>query len=119
VVAAAPLPVRLALNTCPAHVRRLEARDLPGAKQAVLSSLPTLARRVHPALELRGARVIGLRLAHVRDDVGPGYRCDDVGRSALVQIFLPAERAAPDLRGNPWFYVARTPSAWVIWFEPH
>jgi len=34
-------------------------------------------------------------------------------------MFLPAERSAPSLRGNPWFSVVRTPRAWVVWDAPH
>jgi hypothetical protein len=107
---------------CPSHTLVLDRRGLRQAKQATLLALPTIAKGVTPALKLRGARVIGV--SHTRPDgfILPTRRScwgTPFKRSVLVQIFLPAERASPSIRGNPWFYVARTPQAWVIWDEVH
>jgi hypothetical protein len=114
-VVSVPPPVVVALGTCPAHVKRLRASDLPAAKRAVLSKLPTLAAR----LDRRGARVDSLRFVHLNGDVMPNRPCAAARRSVLVAVFLPAERATPSLTGNPAFYVARTRAAWVIWFQAH
>jgi hypothetical protein len=92
------------------------------AKRAVLAALPTIAMRSTPHLQLRGARVTLVSHTRWSGFIMPSRRsCDGRPflRSALVELFLPAERQSPDLRGNPWFYVARTRSAWVIWDEPH
>jgi len=110
-----PPPVVVALGTCPAHVQQLRPSDLPAAKRAVLSKLPTLAAR----LDRRGARVDSLRFVHPNGDVMPGRACAAARRSVLVGVFLPAERAAPSLSGNPAFYVARARARWVIWFQAH
>jgi hypothetical protein len=107
-------PVVIALGTCPAHVRRLRAADLPAAERAVLASLPTLARR----LDRRGAYVAGLRRTHASGDIAPARPCAAIGRSVLVHVVLPGERDA-SLIGNPTFYVARTDAGWVIWFQAH
>jgi hypothetical protein len=95
---------------------------LAEAKRAVLAALPTIAKEVQPPLSLRGTRVVGLTHTRPTGFIMPTrHSCWGVPfrRSVLVQILLPAERAAPDLRGNPWFYVARTRESWVIWDEPH
>jgi hypothetical protein len=92
------------------------------AKRAVLAALPTIANEVKPRLNLRGARVIGVSHTRPTGFIMPARRsCWGVpfSRSVLVQILLPAEHAAPDLRGNPWFYIARTRESWVIWDRPH
>jgi hypothetical protein len=107
--------VVIALNTCPAHVRRVDAADLQGAKRAVLAELRVLL----PTLNLRGARVVQVRRAHAQGDVQPAHFCPAVTRSVLVALSLPGERATPSLTGSPAFYVARTRSHRVIWFEPH
>jgi hypothetical protein len=107
---------------CPAGALPLDAAGLAGAKRAVLVALPTLARRAQPALDLRGARVTGVSHTRREGSILPANRaCRGTSflHSVLVRIFLPAERAAPSLRGNPWFYVARTRGAWVIWDAPH
>jgi hypothetical protein len=108
-------PVVVALGSCPAHVRRIDAADLRGAKRAVLAELPVLL----PTLHREGARVVQVRRAHADGDVQPARFCPAVRRSALVRLFLPGESATPSLTGSPAFYVARTRSHWVIWFEPH
>jgi len=107
--------VVIALNTCPAHVRRVDAADLQEARRAVLRELPVLL----PTLHTRGARVVQVRRAHARGDVQPARFCPAVSRSVLVALSLPGERATPSLTGSPAFYVARARSHWVIWFEPH
>jgi hypothetical protein len=107
---------------CPLHAVRLDRDGLAGARRAALLALPTIAKQGRPALKIRGARVIGLRHTHRGGDIRPTRRsCWGAAfrRSALVQIFLPAEQTSPAIRGNPWFYVARTPSAWVVWDQVH
>jgi hypothetical protein len=92
------------------------------AKRAVLAALPTIAKEARPALNLRGAHVIGLTRTRPTGFIMPTrHSCWGLPfkRSILVRIVLPGEHAAPDLRGNPWFYVARTHQGWVIWDEPH
>ncbi len=113
---------RDAWGRCPSHTLRLDQKGLAGAKRAVLLALPTVAKQTQRALKIRGARVVGLRNTHRSGDVLPTRRsCRGTAfkRSALVQIVLPAERTSPDIRGNPWFYVARTPRAWVVWDQVH
>jgi hypothetical protein len=88
------------------------------AKGAVLAALPTIAKEAN----IRGARV--LLVTHTRRTgfIMPVRRScwgTAFSRSLLVQVFLPAERSTPALSGNPWFYVARTKKAWVIWDQPH
>ena len=109
-----PPPVVVALGTCPAHVQRVRAADLPAAKHAVLAALPTLARR----LDRRGAYVADLRRTRASGDIAPARPCAAIGRSVLVHIVLPRERDA-SLFGNPTFYVARTSAGRVIWFQAH
>jgi hypothetical protein len=109
-----PPPVVVALGSCPAHVQRLDAAALPAAKRAVLRFLPTLARR----LDRRGAYVADLRRTQANGDIAPARPCSAIRRSILVHVVLPKERDA-SLFGNPTFYVARTPRAWVIWFQAH
>ena len=109
-------------GNCPAHTFVLDAGGLGAAKRALLLALPTIAMQASPPLKLGGARVINV--THTRRDgfILPSRRsCRGTSflRSALVQIVLPAERAAPDLRGNPWFYVARTRDGWIVWDEAH
>jgi len=111
-----------AWGACPSEARDISASDMADAKAAVLAALPTIAKRAQPPLNLRGARVTAVR--HTRRDgfiMPTRHSCwgTPFAHSVLVQVFLPAERAAPALRGNPWFYVARTPNAWVVWDEPH
>ena len=108
-------PVVVALNTCPAHVRRVDAADLQGARRAVLAKLRVLL----PTLHLRGARVVQVRRTHAEGDVGPARFCPAVRHSVLVALTLPGERATPSLTGRPVFYVARTEHARVIWFQAH
>jgi hypothetical protein len=111
-----------AWGSCPSQMMRLDRAGLVGAKHAALLALPAVAKRVQPPLKLRGARVVGLRHTHPSGDILPTRRScrgTPFKRSALVQLFLPAERNSPDIRGNPWFYVARTPKAWVVWDEVH
>jgi hypothetical protein len=106
---------------CPSHTLRLDERGLIKAERATLRALSTIAEQVQPPLKIRGARVIGLHHTHRSGDILPTRRScwgTPFARSALVQIVLPAERAV-DLRGNPWFYVARTPTSWVVWDQPH
>jgi hypothetical protein len=109
-----PPPVVVALGTCPTPVQRLGAAALPAAKRAVLVSLPTLAKR----LDRRGAYVADLRPTRASGDIAPARPCGAIRRSVLVHVVLPRERDA-SLVGNPTFYVARTPRAWVIWFQAH
>ena len=107
-----------AWGRCPAHTLRLDQRGLLGAKRAALLALPAIAKQVRPAVEIRGAQVLVLRHTHRSGDILPtraSCRGTAFERSALVAIFLPAERAAPALRGNLTLYVARTPHAWVVW----
>lgn len=109
-------------GACPASAEPLDAAGLAGAKRAVLLVMPEIAGRARPALDLHGMRVIGL--SHTRRDgfILPARRScwgTPFLRSALVQIVLPAEQASPDIRGNPWLYVARTPDGWVVWDEVH
>jgi hypothetical protein len=121
-VAATGLSVRdnpVVIASCPAHVLPLRAADLPAAKRYVLAMLPTLARRVHPALDVRDAKVTVLRRANANGDIQPARACAAIARSVLVQLVLPRERSSPSIRGNPAFYVARTRAGWVIWFRPH
>lgn len=121
------IPVRApvhrdAWGTCPSHTLLLDKNGLAGAKRAALLALPMVARQTQPPLKIRGAQVVGLRHTHRPGDTMPTRRScwgTAFGRSALVQIFLPAERASPDIRGNLWFYVARTPGAWVVWDQVH
>lgn len=111
-----------AWGTCPAGAQRLDAGELRNAKRVVLAAMPTLARRATPHLRVEHARVTlvshtrrsGFILPTRRACRGRPFR-----RSALVEVFLPAERPAAALVGNPWFYVARTRHAWVIWDQPH
>jgi hypothetical protein len=113
---------RQAWGSCPSHTVRLDQKGLVGAKHAALLALPTVARRAQPPLKIRGARVVGLRHTHSSGDILPSRRScrgTPFKRSALVMLFLPAERSSPDIRGNPWFYVARTRTAWVVWDEVH
>jgi hypothetical protein len=90
------------------------------ARAAALVTLREVARESHPPLRLRGQQVIGLRHTNPRGDIlPPGRSCWAVFlRSVLVQIVLPAEKDA-DVRGNPWFYVARVTGAWVVWDKVH
>jgi hypothetical protein len=107
---------------CPALTLRLDAAGLTAAKRAALLALPAVAKHARPPLNLHGARVIGLTHTRRSGFIMPTRRsCRGTPflHSALVQIFLPAERTAPDLRGNPWFYVARTPESWVVWDQVH
>jgi hypothetical protein len=92
------------------------------AKRVVLAALPALARRAAPHLGLKDARVT--LVSHTRKSgfIMPSRRAcwgRPFRRSLLVETVLPAERSAPALQGNPWFYVARTRRAWVIWDQPH
>jgi hypothetical protein len=105
--AAASPPVRLALGTCPAHVQRLSASQLPAARRAVVS-----------AVHLKGARVVQVRFTHRDGDILPARPCAAIDRSVLVHLNLPRVRLQ-SLYGNPVYYVARTTSAWVIWFQAH
>jgi hypothetical protein len=107
--------VVVALNTCPAHVRRIDAAQLRDARRAVVAKLPVLL----PTLDRRGARVTEVRRAHARGDVQPARFCPAVKLSALVALRLPGERATPSLNGSPAFYVARRARSWVIWFQAH
>jgi hypothetical protein len=111
-----------AWGLCPSRTRSLDQAGLVKASRAALLALPTVAKRVHPPLRIRGARVVGLRHTHPSGDILPTHRScwgAPFKRSAFVWIFLPAERGSPDIRGNPWFYVARTPTAWVVWDDVH
>ena len=118
-----PVPVRApvqrdAWGSCPSHTLRLDDRGLVRAKRAALLALPAVAKQVRPALKIHGARVDVLRHTRRSGDILPIRRsCWGTAfkRSALVHIVLPAERAAPALRRNLAFYVARTPQAWVVW----
>ncbi len=113
---------RNAWGRCSSHTVRLDRDGLASAKRAALLALPTVAKQGKPALKIRGARVIGLRHTRRGGDIRPTRRsCWGTAfrRSALVQIFLPAEQTSPAIRGNPWFYVARTPSACVVWDQVH
>src|SRR5438876_1894367 len=112
--------VGAAWGVCPAHALRLKAAGLVAAKRAAMLALPTVAREVRPPLNLRGARADVVRHTRRNGDVLPrrhSCRGTPFLRSALVHVVLPAERAAPDLRGNLTLYVAPTPNEWVIWDE--
>jgi hypothetical protein len=103
-----PAPPVVALGSCPAHVLRLRAADLPAAKHAVVAAFPALAGHVDE-----------VRHVHESGDVLPSRRCDAARRSVLVHAYLPSQRATPSLSGNPVYYVARTRDGWVIWFAAH
>jgi len=107
------------IASCPAHVLPLRPVDLPAAKRHVLAMLPTLARRVHPELDVHDAKVTVVRRANANGDIQPARACAAISNSVLVQLVLPRERSSPSIRGNPAFYVARTRTGWVIWFRPH
>jgi hypothetical protein len=109
-------------GACPADALRLDAPEVRNAKRVVLAALPALARRATPRLRVKDARIT--LVSHTRRSgfiMSSRRACwgRPFGRSVLVEVFLSAERSALALRGNPWFYVARTPNAWVIWDEPH
>ena len=107
-----------AWGRCPSHALRLDRKGLDAAKWAALLALPAVAKRVRPALKIRGATVDVVRHTQRSGDILPTRRsCSGTvfDRSALVHIFLPAERASPAIRGNLALYVARTPQAWVVW----
>jgi hypothetical protein len=109
-------------GACPANAEPLDAAGLAGAKRAALLAMPEIARRSLPTLDLTGTRVIGLSHTRREGFILPTRRScwgTPFLRSALVQVFLPAERASPAIRGNPWFYVARTPAGWIVWDEVH
>jgi hypothetical protein len=111
-----------AWGACPGDVLRLDRAEMRNAQRVVLAALPALAKRSTPRLRLKGARVT--LVAHTRRNgsILPTRRAcwgQPFNRSALVELFLPAERRSAALNGNPWFYLARTPRAWVIWDEPH
>jgi hypothetical protein len=110
-----------AWGACPGDALRLDRAQMRNAKPVVLAALPTFAERATPHLRLRGARVTLVDRTRPNGFILPARRAcrgQAFRRSALVEVLLPAERAAA-LRGNPWFYVARTRGAWVIWDEPH
>jgi hypothetical protein len=121
----ADMPVRAPTNhnawgACPSKAVALDRAGLIGAKRAVLAALPTIAKEVRPPLDTRAARVIGVSHTRKTGFIMPSRQsCQGVPftRSALVKVTLPAEKLA-SLRGNPWFYVARTKGAWVIWDRP-
>lgn len=111
-----------AWGACPGGTITLDSAEMRSAKRVVFAALPTLAKRATPHLRLKHARVT--LVSHTRRNgfILPTRRAcwgRPFLRSALVEVFLPAERSAPALRGNPWFYVARTRKTWVIWDEPH
>jgi hypothetical protein len=106
-VVAAPVPIHVVLDTCPAHVRRLPASALPAAERAVIAGIG-----------LRDGRVVQVRFTHRNGDVGPARPCAAIDRSVLVHFVRPKVRDA-SLSGNPVYYVARTARAWVIWFQAH
>ena len=111
-----------AWGACPGGALRLGPVGMTEAKRVVLAALPALAKRATPYLRLKEARVT--LVSHTRRSgfIMPTRRAcwgRPFRRSVLVEVFLPAERSAPALRGNPWFYVARTRNAWSIWDEPH
>jgi hypothetical protein len=122
----AGVPVRApaesqAWGACPTGALPINPAELRSAKRAVVAALPTLAKRPKPPLKLQGARVTLVSHTRRTGFIMPSRRAcwgTPFLRSALVQVFLPAERASPSLRGNPWFYVARTQRAWVIWDAP-
>jgi hypothetical protein len=108
-------------GACPSRTVVVGNVGLKGARRAVLAALPTIARESEPPLRTTGARVVGVLHTRSTGFIMPSRRsCRGVAfrRSLLVQIVLPAEKRAPSLRGNPWFYVARTKEAWVIWDRP-
>lgn len=113
---------KAAWGVCPAGTRPVSETELSLARRAVLLALPEIAKQTDPPLDLTQARIS--RAVHTRRNgfiLPSRRRCwgKIFARSVLVMVFLPGERAAPSLRGNPWFYVARTAKAWVIWDEPH
>lgn len=119
------IPVRAstspsAWGACPSGTVALDHAGLTGAKRAVLAALPTIAKEVRPPLDTHGARVIGVSHTRRTGFIMPSRQsCRGAAftRSALVKVTLPSEKLA-SLRGNPWFYVARTKGAWVIWDRP-
>ena len=112
---------RATWGTCPTGAQSIARSQFAQARGAVIAALPTIANEVSPPLRLVRARVSapirtrpnGFILPSRRSCWGLPFR-----RSVLVEVFLPAERSAPSLRGNPWFYVAKTRKGWVIWDEP-
>ena len=110
-----------AWGTCPEGSLRLNRAELRNAKRVVLAALPALAKRATPHPRLKDARVTLVTHTRGNGSILPTRRAcggRPFRRSALVELFLPAERSAA-LDGNPWFYVARTREASVIWDEPH
>lgn len=117
----APLPHQ-AWGACPPGALSLDTSETRSVRRVVLSALPTLAMRATPPLRLKGARVTFVLHTRRNGFVMPTRRAcwgRAFRRSVVVEVFLPAERSAPDLRGNPAYYVARTRHAWVIWDEAH
>jgi hypothetical protein len=111
-----------AWGACPGDALRLDRAEMRHAKRAVLAALPALAQRATPHLRLKGARVTLVTHTRRNGFILPTRRAcwgQPFHRSALVELFLPAERRSAALDGNPWFYVARTRTSWVIWDEPH
>jgi hypothetical protein len=111
---------RTAWGACPRGTVAIGSAEMIDAKRAVLAALPTIAKEAHRPLNTRGARVTAV--THTRRDgfIMPLRSCWGTAfkRSVLVKVFLPTERRTPSLTGNPWFYVARTKTSWVIWDEP-
>lgn len=108
-------------GACPSGTLPITNHELAVAKQAVRAAMPAIARQTDPPLNLTHATVT-IRRTRSEGDILPSRRAcwgTPFARSVLAQVFLPAERSAPALRGNPWYYVARTQRAWVIWDEPH
>jgi hypothetical protein len=109
-------------GVCPAGALTISAPEMRNAKHVVLAALPALAKRATPHLHLKDARVT--LVSHTRRSgfIMPWRRAcwgRPFHRSVLVETVLPAERRSTALTGNPWFYVARTRHAWVIWDQPH
>lgn len=111
-----------AWGACPGHALRLDRAEMRNAKRAVLAALPVVAKRATPQLRLKDARVTLVTHTRRNGFILPTRRAcwaRPFHRSALVELFLPAERQSASLDGNPWFYVARTRKSWVIWDQPH
>lgn len=108
-------------GACPSGTLPIATDEFTVARRVVRAALPAIAKQTDPPLNLTHAAVT-IRHTRREGDILPSRKTcwnTPFARSVLAQVFLPAERSTPALRGNPWFYVARTRRAWVIWDEPH
>lgn len=108
-------------GVCPSGTLSITQNELSLARRVVRAALPAIAKQADPPLNLAHAKVT-IRRTRREGDILPLHKAcwgTPFTRSVLAQVFLPGERSVPALRANPWFYVARTRAAWIIWDEPH